>query len=113
MNASFHAPWFFRKLRGLILVSAALSLGYAGLAGAADPLAGAKTYNQRCATCHGTRGAPTMPGVPDFSRGQVLMKNDLALIETINVGKGMMPAFQGRLSEQEILDVIAYIRTLR
>jgi len=88
-------------------------LGCAGLAQAADTLKGAKTYNERCANCHGSRGAPTLPGVPDFSRGQHLMQSDLTLVKSISVGKGMMPAFQGRLSEQEILDVIAYLRTLR
>ncbi len=99
--------------RALLLALCAMSTGYAGLAQAADPLKGAKTYNERCTNCHGPRGIPTMPGVPDFTRGSALMQNDLTLVKTISVGKGMMPAFQGRLSEQEILDVIAYIRTLR
>jgi cytochrome c6 len=91
----------------------AVLIGFAGLAQAADSLKGAKIYNERCADCHGSGGVPTMPGVPDFSRNQRLMQNDLVLVKSISIGKGMMPAFQGLLTEQEIFDVIAYLRTLQ
>lgn len=103
-------PPLFRVLA----VTATLAMaGFVGQAQAADPLKGAKLYNERCSDCHGTQGVPTMPGVPDFTRSQALMQTDLDLVKTISVGKGMMPAFQGRLSEREILDVIAYLRTLQ
>ena len=88
-------------------------LGLAGNANAADPSKGAKFYSQYCSDCHGNRGVPNMPGVPDFSRNQRLMQSDLTLVKSISIGKGMMPAFQGRLSENDILDVIAYLRTLQ
>ena len=101
-----------RRISGL-LVLAVVMAGIAGQAQAADPLKGAKTYNQRCADCHGSNGEPTMPGVPNFRRNERLMQNDLQLIRSISVGRGMMPAFQGVLTEQDILDVIAYLRTLQ
>ena len=114
MNQSSHAPLRLPKMTRALAVALALAMvGFAGLAQAADPLKGAKLYNQRCADCHGSNGQPTMSGVPDFSRNQALMQSDLDLIRTISVGKGMMPAFQGLLSEQQILDVIAYLRTLQ
>ncbi len=94
----------------------ACSLGllvWAVSAHAADTRKGASLYNQYCTDCHGQRGKPNMPGVPDFSRNQRLMQSDLALVKTISIGKGMMPAFQGRLTENDILDVIAYLRTLQ
>ena len=100
-------------VRTLALALSMVLMGCAGLAQAADSLKGAKIYNLRCADCHGSGGSPNMPGVPDFSRNQGLMQNDLTLVKTISVGKGMMPAFQGVLTEQEIFDVIAYIRTLQ
>jgi len=109
-------PAPLRRLRISHVLAVVLTLamaGVTGLAQAADPLKGAKLYNERCSDCHGPRGVPTMPGVPNFSRNQALMQTDLALIKTISVGKGMMPAFQGVLSEREILNVIAYIRTLQ
>lgn len=54
-----------------------------------------------------------MPGVPDFSRRERLMQSDLDLIKAISRGKGMMPAYQGLLSENDILDVISHLRNLR
>lgn len=96
----------------LLLLALALC-GLAGQAQAADPLKGAKIYNERCIDCHGNGGVPNMPGVPNFRRNERLMQNDLQLIRSISVGKGMMPAFQGVLTEQDILDVIAYLRTLQ
>ena len=97
----------------IVLVCNLVLLGLAAPAQAADPNKGAKTYSQYCRDCHGNRGVPNIPGIPDFSRNQRLMQSDLALVKSISIGKGMMPAFQGRLSENDILDVIAYLRTLQ
>jgi cytochrome c6 len=99
--------------RVLVFALSTVLMGFTGLVQAADSLKGAKIYNERCADCHGSGGKPTMPGVPDFSRNQRLMQNDLVLVKTISVGKGMMPAFQGVLTEQDIFNVIAYLRTLQ
>ncbi|MEJ2553640.1 MAG: c-type cytochrome [Gammaproteobacteria bacterium] len=96
-----------------VLLSGLMLLGWMENAHAADPRKGSQIYNQYCTDCHGHRGVPNMPGVPDFSRNQRLMQSDLALVKSISIGKGMMPAFQGRLSENDILDVIAYLRTLQ
>lgn len=86
---------------------------WAAGAQAADPKHGREIYMKQCVNCHGDRGKPNMPGVPDFSRGERLMQSDLDLIKTISRGKGMMPAFQGILTEKDITDVIVHLRTLR
>lgn len=80
---------------------------------AADPMAGKKIYVQHCQNCHGERGVPQWPGVPDFSHGDGLLKADADLLATIRAGKAMMPSYRGALRDDEILDVIAYLRTLR
>ncbi|HKJ22850.1 MAG TPA: cytochrome c [Gammaproteobacteria bacterium] len=95
---------------GILLIAAlaaGVSVGYA-----ADPTNGQKIYNQQCASCHGSDGRGAMPGVPNFTLGMALMKSDNSLANTISVGKNVMPGFEGILSEQDIYDVIAYIRTL-
>ena len=107
------APRAPGRTRLIVLVSSLILLAMAGNAQAADPSKGAGIYRQYCTDCHGSRGVPNMPGVPDFSRNQNLMQSDLVLVKSISIGKGMMPAFQGRLSEAEIFDVIAYLRTLQ
>ena len=88
-------------------------LGGMGTAQAADPINGAKIYSTHCVNCHGTRGAPSMPGVPDFSRGERLLQSDIALLKSIGKGKGVMPSYQGLIPERDLLDVVAYLRTLR
>ncbi|HKI82426.1 MAG TPA: c-type cytochrome, partial [Pseudodesulfovibrio sp.] len=62
--------------------------------------------------CHGADGRGAMPGVPNFTIGMTLMQSDATLYNTISVGKSVMPGFEGILSDQDIYDVIAYIRTL-
>lgn len=100
--------WF-----GIVTMFTLVGAGWTGIACAADPKHGGEIYGQQCINCHGPRGQPTMPGTPDFSRGERLMQSDIDLIKTISRGKGMMPAYQGILTERDIFDVIAYLRTLR
>jgi len=93
-----------------VVLSGAL---FAGQAQAADPNNGAKLYNMHCTGCHGPRGKGAMPGMPDFSRGQSLLVADASLVTTLERGGGMMPAYRGLLSTQEMLDVIAHLRTFQ
>lgn len=86
---------------------------FVGSAWAGDPGSGSTIYRTHCVTCHGERGEGAMPGVPDFSRGEGLMQPDRVLAESIIRGKTIMPAFQGMLSDDEVLDVIAFLRTMR
>jgi cytochrome c6 len=70
-------------------------------------------YETYCRNCHGEDGRGVVAGAPDFSRGQALMKPDAALASGLKSAKGGMPAFQGILREQQLLDVVAYLRTLQ
>lgn len=79
----------------------------------ADPVEGRKAYMTHCKNCHGTNGASQMPGIPDFSRGEALLQPDMVLVETIRRGSGMMPAYRGLLTDDELLDIVAFLRTLR
>lgn len=92
---------------------AACVAGYGQMAAAADPQQGRKLYKTHCENCHGTSGAGQIPGAPDFLRGDTLMRPDIELMRTVKAGRGMMPAYQGMFTEPELLDVIAYLRTLR
>ena len=82
-------------------------------AGAADVIKGAQIYARHCAACHGPNGISVMPGAPHLARGERLMQPDLTLLGSLKSGKNAMPAYLGILSDREILDVIAYSRTLR
>lgn len=80
---------------------------------AANVIEGQRIYNQHCIGCHGPGGHSAIPNAPHFSRGERLMQPDMMLLATIKSGKIMMPSFAGILRDQEILDVIAYLRTLQ
>lgn len=91
----------------------ALAAAFAAGAQAADVVRGGQTFALHCAVCHGPAGQGIFPGAPKFNRGERLMQSDLALLNTVRTGKNAMPAFNGMLRDREILDVIAYIRTLQ
>lgn len=97
----------------LFLTGVLLAVVYIQAPYAADPLQGAKSYQSHCINCHGANGAGEIPNVPDFSRGERLLQPDDTLLETIKAGKGMMPAYRGVFTDDEIRDLIAYVRTLR
>jgi cytochrome c6 len=92
---------------------AAALLALAGAAGAADITRGAQTYAMHCAMCHGPAGQGIQPNAPKFNRGERLLQSDLALLNSVRMGRGAMPGFMGVLRDRDILDVIAYIRTLQ
>jgi mono/diheme cytochrome c family protein len=74
----------------------------------ADAAAGAEVYATNCSQCHGERLANS-GGVPDLRR---LSPGDKEKFETVvNEGKGQMPAWGGLLSDEEIGQVWAYIRS--
>lgn len=83
-----------------------------GMAMAGDPVKGRTIYGTRCAGCHGVNGLPQVPGVPNFSMGEGMMKPDQEIMQFVKKGKTVMPGFEGILTDDEILDVIAYVRTL-
>lgn len=98
------------------LIALLLSMGaslFAAEVMAADPRNGAKLYNIHCTNCHGSNGAGAMPGMPDFRRGQSLFKNNAFLVLVLEEGRGIMPAYRGLLTTQEMLDVIAHLRTFQ
>ena len=94
-------------------LAAGIFLLLAGEAMAADINKGRELYTVHCASCHGGRGGSVMPGATDFTRPETLMKPDNMLAAIIRGGRNAMPAYQGLLKDRDILDVIAYLRTMR
>jgi mono/diheme cytochrome c family protein len=79
----------------------------------ADTLAlGKGIYDANCAACHGADGVGTVLGAADFT--DLRFVDDRAPRDfylTVTQGKGSMPAWQGRLSQDERWAVIDYLRT--
>lgn len=96
---------------GLATVALAASV-WNSSAIAGDINNGRKQYATYCAACHGGDGTSVMPGAPSFRLGERLMRPDMMLRATIQSGKNACPSFQGILNDQNIMDVISFIRTL-
>lgn len=79
---------------------------------------GADTYKAKCQMCHAADGSGSTPAgkamkaVP-FSDPALVKASDADLIAATKNGKGKMPAYAGKLTDDQIRDVIAYIRTLQ
>lgn len=83
-----------------------------GTSRAADTIKGGELYAVHCASCHGASGISVMPNAPNFARSESLLQPDLLLLTSIKNGKNAMPAYQGILSDHDIMDVVVYLRTL-
>lgn len=105
------AAGLVRRVLGAVVIGmvgiSASSLSYAG-----DPTKGSATYNTYCAGCHGQTGVSMMPGAPNFATRERMLQTDAQLLANIKAGKNAMPAFQGIVSDGDIMNVIAFIRTL-
>ena len=64
-----------------------------------------KTY---CASCHGTSGEGS--AIANFKLSERLVKTDEELSKSIREGKGQMPAWGFLFSEEDIKNVLQYIR---
>lgn len=80
---------------------------------AADIFNGQSVYESRCSMCHGERGKGEMPGTPDLSKQQGMQKSDRNLLKRLSSGKGSCPPFGGIIRDQNLKDVISYLRTMR
>lgn len=96
-----------------MMLLAVLGSGVSGIASAANIVQGQQLYNMHCAACHGGRGEGVMPDAPKFRMGERLEQPDMVLLQSVKSGKKIMPPFFGILQDAQILDVLAYVRTLR
>jgi mono/diheme cytochrome c family protein len=99
--------------------AAAVILLAASIAGPAFAQApGADTYKAKCAMCHGADGLATSPmamkmKIVSFKAPAMLKAPDSQLFVATKNGKGTMKGYDGKLTDAQIKDVVAYIRTLQ
>ena len=98
----------------VIRIAAALLLGSAASSAMAIDLArGQRLYNLHCASCHGITGLPVMPETPNLAMREGMNQPDVVIMQSLKMGKRNKPPFFGRLNDQELLDILQYVRTMR
>lgn len=73
-------------------------------------VSGADLYMQNCTPCHGEKGDARLSGAPDLT---VSTKDETQQMEVISKGKGLMPAYGGRLTDDQIKALAEYVQTLK
>jgi cytochrome c6 len=79
---------------------------------------GGDLFKAKCAMCHGPdgKGQTTMGknlNLKDLGSAEVQKQSDAELTTIITNGKGKMPKYDGKLTKDQISDVVKYIRTLK
>lgn len=67
-------------------------------------------YTLKCASCHGHNGKLGAGGAKDLSLSRI---TDAEIKYIISNGKAPMPSFKSNLSENEIEEVIKFVKNLR
>jgi len=65
--------------------------------------------------CHGADGTKENPGmgVKSLAGADIQKQSDADLTATVTKGKGKMPAYAGKLSDEDIKAVVAFVHTLK
>ena len=83
----------------------------------AGAAAGKKIFAANCVTCHGPDGKGNSTGramgVKDLHSAEAVKMTDAQMKRTITNGKNNMPPWKGQLSEAQISEVAAFVRSLQ
>lgn len=96
--------------------SAVMVFSVSNLAWSADS-PGETTFKSKCALCHGEDGTGNTPlgkqlQAANLHSPDVQKRSNAELQKVVHDGQTNMPAFADQLSDEEITQVIKYVRTL-
>ena len=102
-----------KRILSLVVALGVILMVAAPAASAADAAA---DYKAKCQMCHGPdgKGTPTgtKMGAHDFHSAEVQKMADADVIATITNGKNKMPAYKGKLTDDQIKALAAYVKEL-
>ena len=102
-------------MKAMICTMALGMLLAAAIPAAADDAAA--LYKSKCQVCHGADGKGTATGqkmgAKDFQSPEVAKQSDADLAKITKEGKGKMPKYDGKLTDDQIKGLIKYIRSLK
>lgn len=79
---------------------------------------GAELYKAKCASCHSADGSGDSVmgkklGAKPFKDDAIVKMSDDDLFKAIKSGKGKMPAYDKKITDDQIKDLVKHIRTLQ
>ena len=101
---------FFTSIFAVVLLS--IFAGPSRAQGGGEAL-----YKSKCVACHGADGKGATAtgkslGARDLGSSEVQAQSDEQLVEAITKGKGKMPAYGKTLKDEQIKDLVSYVRGL-
>jgi len=88
--------------------------------GEASNKAGLALYTKNCASCHGKAGlgdgvkARALKDFPgDFSKPEYQNQTDADHFYKTKIGRGEMPKYEGKLTDDDIWNIVNYMRTFK
>lgn len=106
-----------RAVQGLLGLILGVAFGVLALPARVQADGGA-LYKAKCAACHGAdgkgdTGMGRMFKIRDLGSAEVQKQSNEELTAIIRDGKGKMPAYGKSLKEDEIKDLVTFIRSLK
>lgn len=86
------------------------SSGIASRRPAGDQTRGEELYKASCVVCHGQRGSG---GIGPRLAGNPVLSNDQAFWKVVYEGRHVMPPLKDAVTEQQMADIQAWLKTLR
>jgi cytochrome c6 len=101
-----------KKVLSVLIVLGFIMAARPALADDAEAL-----YKSKCQVCHGPDGkgsaAGQKIGVKDLHSPEVAKQSDEELFNATKQGKGKMPAYDKKLTDDQIKQLVKYIRSLK
>jgi cytochrome c6 len=77
----------------------------------------AATFKAKCAMCHGPDGSGKTPmgeklSIRDLRSADVQKQSDAELAQIVTKGKNKMPSYDGKLTKEQIDQLVAHVREL-
>ncbi len=102
------------KRTAFVVVVVVLTLAVPALTRAHDAAA---LYKAKCVSCHAPDGTGSAigkkMGARDFRDPEIAKQSDQQLIDAITKGKNKMPKYEGKLTAEQIKELVAYIREVQ
>lgn len=76
----------------------------------AHATSGESLYKRNCSRCHGADGTKEFLGAKNLKRS---ILSDEDILQKIQNGKGFMPSFSKKFSDDELNQILLYVKSLR